>query len=180
MRTPDTGGVPTIAQNSPFKQTAFVVRDLEASAAAFWTHFRMGPWTGWTITPEMVRDAHYRGRHARFSFRHALAWRDGVQFELVQPLEGESLFSEHLNARGEGLHHIGMYVTDIDTACAEMEARGFRAVQGAAGFGAEGDGQFCYFETDDPICSIVELVQPPATRRPPTFSFPGPDEGRAA
>ncbi len=175
----DDLGELTIAQASPFKQTAFVVRDLEASAAAFWRHFRMGPWTGWTLTPNLVRDAHYRGRPGQFSFRHAFAWRDGVQFELVQPLEGESLFSEHLETRGEGLHHIGMYVQDIDRACAQMEARGFRPVQGAAGFGANGDGRFCYFETDDPICSFVELVQAPSVRRPASFVYPKPEEQSA-
>lgn len=173
MSSSQTGPL-TIAQQHAFKQTAFVVRDLEKSVQAYWDHFRIGPWTGWDITPEIVRDAHYRGKPANFSFRHALAWKDGVQFELVQPVSGDSLFSEHLEQHGEGLHHIGMYVTEIEKARAEMEARGFRAVQGASGFGAEGDGQFCYFETDDPICTVVELVEPPAVRRPPTFTFEVP------
>lgn len=171
---PDPTSQLTLPQVGNFKQTAFVVRDLEASAAAFWEHFRIGPWTGWTITPDVVRKAHFRGQPGRFSFRHALAWKDGAQYELVQPLDGESLFAEHLAQHGEGLHHIGMYVPDIVVARAQMEARGFRAVQGAAGFGADGDGCFCYFETDAPIRTIVELIQAPTGRRPPSFSFPTP------
>jgi len=167
----------TIAQNSPFKQTAFVVRDLQASAAAFWTHFHMGPWTGWTITPDVVRDAHYRGEPGQFSFHHPLAWRDGVEFELVQPIAGDSIFAEHLERHGEGQHHIGAYVDDIAMAIGQMQERGFRPVQGASGFGAEGDGQFCYFETDDPICTTVELISPPKVRRPPTFTFDPSQEG---
>ena len=167
----------TVPQASDFKQTAFVVRDIDASMAAFWRHFRMGPWNGWTITPDRVRDAHYRGQPADFGFRHALAWRGDVQFELVQPLSGPSIFAEHLETRGEGLHHIGMYVPDIARARVEMEARGFVAVQGASGFGADGSGQFCYFETDDPICAFVELIDAPKERRPPDFVFPAPDQG---
>ncbi len=172
MSLQDAEAALTIPQSSGFKQTAFVVRDLEASTAAYWRHFRMGPWTGWTITPERVATAHYRGKPARFSFRHALAWRGDVQFELVQPLEGPSIFAEHLDAKGEGLHHIGMYVPDIAKGKADMEASGFTAVQGATGFGADGSGEFCYFETDDPICAFVELIAAPGARRPPDFTFP--------
>ena len=161
-----------LVQAASFKQTAFVVRDIEASAAAFWDEFRIGPWTGWTLTPDLFRNSHFRGAPGQFSFRHALAWKDGAQFELVQPLAGDSLFSEHLERHGEGLHHIGMYVADIAAARSQMEARGFRAVQGASGFGADGDGCFCYFETDRPIHTIVEIIQAPQGRRPAHFVYP--------
>ena len=54
----------------------------------------------------------YQGSATEFSFRHALAWQNGVQFELVQPLAGPSIFVDHLKQHGPGLHHIGAYVPD--------------------------------------------------------------------
>ena len=85
---------------------------------------------------------HYRGEPGRFSFRHALAWKDGVQMELVQPLDGRSIFADHLERHGDGLHHLGIYVPDQPKAVAELKAAGFRALQGARGFGARGCGTF--------------------------------------
>ena len=52
------------------------------------------------------------GRKVDFSFRHAFAWQGELQFELIQPLAGPSIFADHLETRGEGLHHLGKFVDD--------------------------------------------------------------------
>jgi catechol 2,3-dioxygenase-like lactoylglutathione lyase family enzyme len=171
-----TGDVPQApllqCQLHPIRQTALVVQDLAAACRFWWQTCRLGPWTGYLWTPAIMSDMHLRGQPARFSFRNAFAWRDGAQMELIEPLGGGSLFAEHLARHGPGLHHLGIYVTDIVQGRTEMEAQGFRAVQGAAGFGADGDGCFCYFESDRPGSTLIELIQAPATRRAPAFVFP--------
>jgi methylmalonyl-CoA/ethylmalonyl-CoA epimerase len=164
--------IATLVQQHGIKQIALVVRDLDASVRAYWDLLRVGPWTSYTLTPEILKDMHYRGEPGRFSFRHALAWKDGVQMELIQPLDGRSIFADHLERHGDGLHHVGIYVPDQPKAVAELKAAGFRALQGARGFGARGDGAFTYFETDHPLCAIVEVIGAPAERRTPTFVYP--------
>lgn len=162
----------TLAQSHGIKQIALIVRDLDRSVRAYWDLLRIGPWTGYTMTPEILKDMRYRGQPASFSFRHAFAWKDGVQMELIQPLEGQSLFADHLAEHGEGLHHVGIFVPDHAKAVAELESQGFKPLQSARGFGAEGDGAFAYFEIDQGIATIVELIQPPKVRRPPAFVYP--------
>jgi len=54
----------------------------------------------------------------------------------------------------------------------ELEAEGFRCLQSARGFGAEGDGAFAYFETDHPLATIVEVIGAPEVRREPAFVYP--------
>ena len=165
----------TLVQQHGIKQIALVVRDLDASVRAYWDLLRMGPWTSYTLTPDILQDMHYRGEPGNFSFRHALAWKDGVQMELIQPLSGRSLFDDHLKERGEGLHHVGIYVPDQPKAVSELTAAGFRPLQGARGFGATGDGAFDYFETDHPLCTIIEVIGAPSERRTPSFVYP-PDQ----
>jgi catechol 2,3-dioxygenase-like lactoylglutathione lyase family enzyme len=164
--------IATLVQQHGIKQIALVVEDLDASVRAYWDLLRMGPWTSYTLTPEILKDMHYRGAPGRFSFRHALAWKDNVQMELIQPLDGDSIFADHLKRHGPGLHHVGIYVPDQPRAVAELKAAGFRPLQGARGFGAEGDGAFDYFETDHPLATIVEVIGAPKVRRTPAFVYP--------
>jgi methylmalonyl-CoA/ethylmalonyl-CoA epimerase len=113
----------------------------------------------------------YGGDEVEFSFRHALAWQGELQFELIQPLSGPSIFADHLEAHGEGQHHIGKYVPDHGRAVAEALGAGFVPLQSARGFGAEGDGAFAYFQHPD-LPVIVELIQAPRVRIEPEFVYP--------
>lgn len=172
MDTSIPAGVMTLAQQHGIKQVALVVRDLEASVRAYWELLRIGPWTAFTYDPSFLRDMRYHGKEARFGLRHALAWREGVQLELVQPLEGPSIFQDHLDAHGEGLHHLGIYVPDHASAVRELEGQGFQPLQQASGFGRDGDGAFAYFACPLPLAAIVELIGAPSARRDPDFVYP--------
>lgn len=116
------------------------------------------------------------GKPARFSLRHALAWKEGQQFELVQPLHGPSIFADHLREHGEGFHHIGIYVPDHAKAVAEILEAGFTCLQSAKGFGATGDGAFAYFSSPLLPAAIVELIGAPSVRRQPLFVYPPPED----
>jgi len=94
-----------------------------------------------------------------------------MQFELVQPLGGPSIFADHLAEHGEGLHHIGKYVPDHARAVAEAVGAGFVPLQSARGFGAGGDGAFAYFQAPG-VPVIIELIDAPAVRIEPEFVYP--------
>lgn len=159
------------------RQIALVVEDLEASVRAYSTLLGVGPWTAYELGPAVLEDMSYRGRPAEFAFRHALAWSGQTQVELVEPMWGPSIFADHLEQHGPGLHHLGIIVDDHAELVRGFEKSGHRVLQSARGFGAEGDGAFCYFEFDHPIAAIVELISPPRVRRPPLFVYPGPEGG---
>jgi methylmalonyl-CoA/ethylmalonyl-CoA epimerase len=155
----------------PYTQVASIVRDLDQAVRA-WTHeLGIGPWTGYRLAPPRLQETRYRGEAVEFSLRHAFAWKGDVQFELVQPLEGPSIFAEHLEAHGEGLHHLGKFVTDHAGAVAHALAAGFVPLQSASGYGAEGDGAFAYFEHPS-AALIIELIEPPRVRIEPEFVYP--------
>ncbi len=159
-------------ENFPqFAQIAFVVEDLDAAVREFHRNFGIGLWTAWSLGPGTLKDMIYQGSATEFSFRHALAWQNGVQFELVQPLAGPSIFVDHLKQHGPGLHHIGAYVPDHAAAVLAAKNEGYEPLQSARGFGAEGDGAFAYF-TAPGIPGIVELIEAPRVRIPPDFVYP--------
>lgn len=172
-QTVQPGGVANVL-GFPIKQVAMVVRDLDAAVRAYWKRFGVGPWTSYTLEPPKLKNMTYHGEPAEFSLRHALAWSGDVQLELVQPLEGPSIFTDHLDAHGEGQHHLGIYVDDHPAAMRSLEDNGFRFLQGASGFGANGDGAFAYFESDEPFSTIIEVIEAPAVRVEPAFVYPSP------
>jgi methylmalonyl-CoA/ethylmalonyl-CoA epimerase len=155
----------------PFKQCAMIVHDLDA-AVRHWTEtLAIGPWTGYRLEAPRLIEMRYRGAEVEFAFRHAFAWQGELQFELIQPLAGPSIFSDHLAMHGEGLHHLGKYVPDHAAAVAQALASGFEPLQSARGFGAEGDGAFAYFQHPD-VALVIELIEAPRVRIEPEFIYP--------
>jgi len=154
----------------PFHQVAYTVEDLDA-AVRDWTDLcDVGPWSVWTMGPDVLADMHYQGEPAEFAIRHALAWSGEMQIELVQPLSGPSIFADQLAASGPGLNHVGRLVDDRAAERTALIARGFRAVQGAT-FGASRDGRFEYFAAPDGT-HVIELIQPPSERFAPDYIHP--------
>jgi methylmalonyl-CoA/ethylmalonyl-CoA epimerase len=155
----------------PIKQCAVVVHDLDDAVRRWSERLRIGPWTAYRLDSTRLKEMRYHGEDVEFSLRHALAWQGDLQFELVQPLDGPSIFADHLETYGEGLHHVGKYVPDHPAAVARALADGFTPLQSARGFGAEGDGAFVYFRAPD-IPMIIELIEAPRVRIEPEFIYP--------
>lgn len=160
---------------APFKQVAIVVRDLDAAVRSWSQRLGVGPWTAYRLAAPRLRDCIYRGEAVDFSLRHALAWSGDVQFELVQPVSGPTIFDEHLARHGEGMHHVGRYVTDHPAAVREALSAGYEPLQSARGFGAEGDGAFAYFAPPAVDGVVVELISAPRVRVEPEFVYPAPE-----
>ena len=154
-----------------FKQVALVVHDLDEAVRRWAVGLGIAPWTAYRLDPTRLKEMRYHGKEVAFSFRHALAWQGELQFELIQPLDGPSIFADHLERHGEGLHHVGTFVDDHPAAVAELLGRGFIPLQSARGHGAEGDGAFAYFRLPGAEV-IVELIAAPRVRIEPEFVYP--------
>src|SRR5262245_10595958 len=63
------------------------------------------PWYVYAYTPPFL-DGELRGQPAEFTYLGAEVQAGPVWFELLQPLEGRSLYTEFLEEKGEGLHHV--------------------------------------------------------------------------
>ena len=97
-------------------QLGFVVRDTDETARYYEEVFGLGPWA---IMEGETTDCTNRGEPVTIRGKIGVAQVGAVQFELIQIMEGESIHSEFLQERGEGLHHVGFYVRDLE---ARLEA----------------------------------------------------------
>jgi hypothetical protein len=95
----------------------------------------------------------------------------GSRVELVQPIDGPSIYTTFLERRGPGLHHIGYYVPALEPAREQFRARGFEEVMMGGGHGVDGDGAFVFYDFTADFGSYVELISPPARRFPAHFEI---------
>jgi hypothetical protein len=100
-----------------------------------------------TFGPDRLRGLAIRGRGQPHATRLALASGGRIDYERIQPLDGPSLDAEHLERCGEGLHHLGSSVDDLEAAIAAMAGRGYAVLQAGARVGDSGDGADAYFDT---------------------------------
>ena len=97
----------------------------------------------------------FSGSSAGFRLRFAVALIGLSSIELIQPVSGLTIYSEQLKNRGPGIHHIGVYVPDLETSGQGLKQRGYQPLmQGQI----QGLGRFAYFEAPD-MHLIIELLQ---------------------
>jgi catechol 2,3-dioxygenase-like lactoylglutathione lyase family enzyme len=135
-------------------QVAMVVKDVEATARHYWEDLGIGPWNFYTLDPANTPQMTLRGIPVAHSFRAAIAKLGDVALELIQPLDGESLYAEHLATHGEGLHHIALQVDDFEAAKIHLRSKGYAEVQAGRSLGV---ASYVYFDTDKRLACITEF-----------------------
>jgi methylmalonyl-CoA/ethylmalonyl-CoA epimerase len=154
------------------EQVAFVTDDLDETARQLSAAFGLGPWDGYIYTGSYLPNRVYRGKPGRFVSR-TCGCRSNPMVEIIQPIEGPSIFTEFLEKHGPGLHHVAYFVKSLDAVREHMRKLGIAEVQGGGGHGMDGDGQFAFFEMPGPVGLYVEIVEPPKRRHPAHFTLPG-------
>lgn len=93
--------------------------------------------------------------HASARLKVGLVNLGGVQLELIQVVEGESIHSRFIRERGEGLHHLGFFVKDIENAIKKFEEKGFNVTERGEVLGVK----YAYLDTDKVLGFVIELIQ---------------------
>ncbi|MER3399109.1 MAG: methylmalonyl-CoA epimerase [Chloroflexota bacterium] len=159
-------------QLSRIDQVGLVVRDLAAVILTFWERLGIGPWQIYTYGPPLVKEMTYRGRRQDYRMRVAFTMLGPLMLEVIEPIEGLSIYHEFLESGREGLHHVAMYVDDFEETVAALERLGYPVIQSGRGYGLQGDGAYAYLDTAADLGLILEVAQAPKVRMPPEAVFP--------
>ncbi len=158
------------------EQVCIVVRDLDKTMESMWNTFGIGPWDINIRDADSMSDMTYHGKPARFGFKIARTRNKlgGFEIELVEPIEGDNIYSDFLREYGEGIHHLGWYVVDSLGALAKttrtLEKAGFPCIMS----GRSRRGVFAHFDTTKVLHTILEVVwrDPSISPPPPMRVFP--------
>lgn len=89
-------------------QVSLVVRDLHTTMEAYHKIFGWGPWDVFEHVPPTHHDTEFRGESIRYTLLGAETMVGELNFELLQPLEGENIWTEYLEKHGEGIASIAV------------------------------------------------------------------------
>lgn len=92
--------------------------------------------------------AGYRGKRAFFNI-------GPVAIELIELVDGKTIHEPFLKEKGEGLHHIGFEVENLQQSIKDAEKRGLKVTQSF--FREDGSG-FAYLDSDKVGGIIFELI----------------------
>jgi hypothetical protein len=139
-----------------FFQVAFVTRDLDRFLQTLSDDLDdLGVDRFFVIRDAQVTDQTYRNRPCDARQDLAFGYAGTLQFEVIQPLSGESSYSEFLSARPEGgLHHTGILVDDYDEAVSELSRAGTKIQTGQVG-----ETRFAYFDLVGTLGEYIEVLQ---------------------
>ena len=162
--------------NNGVAQVAIIVEDLDRAVENYWKLFGIGPWHIYTYGKPLVKEMTYGGEPADYKMRVALSYLGSTRIELIEMMEGQTVYADFVEAHGYGVHHFGVLVEDMEEALAEAEAAGLRMTMDGAGFGLVGDGHYAYLDTENEIGVTIELIERPEGRRPPERVYPPEDD----
>ena len=146
-------------------EISIVVRNLEESMEQFRTIFG---WAPYAVKEDKPRNFNLRGQIVKqATMKYALYHAGPVRFELIEPVDGDSVYAEFLEKRGPGVQHIGIRVSDRDQELALLKEKGIRVLQSMELPFL--DFKMAYLDTMGQIGVSLELVESPHTPAEPEF-----------
>jgi methylmalonyl-CoA/ethylmalonyl-CoA epimerase len=144
-----------------------VVKDLQKAMKRYWDIFGIGPWQVIIFQPPFLSNTTVRGKSEAYTMKVAIAQVGNLQWELIQPLTGPSVYKEFLEQKGEGVHHVAFEVEDYDHAVAALKKHGIGIITSGI---AKGLGSYAYMDTGKDLGTIAEI-----NKKPAKFEWPMPD-----
>lgn len=126
-------------------QVSYAVKDIDAAVRAWSSIYGMGPWT---FQENGGMDV--KGRP--WKIRMAFTYTGSMQVELVQCVAGRIFQSRFLDTWGEGLHHLGFYVDDVDATVKHLVSKGAKLL-------IHDPGNFAYLDAGGPGGAIFEFMR---------------------
>ena len=153
-----------MSQESPAKvkvreitQVNLVVKDLQKTAQNYWNILGIGPWDIYNLRAPVISEVLYHGKSTQFSMKLGVAMVGGVRLGLIEPISGDSLYSDFLAEYGEGPHNLHFPTDNVDEITQIMSQEGFPPLMS----GRIGDGAFAYYDTADVLKTIWGAFRPP-------------------
>lgn len=156
-------------------QVCIVVPDLDKAVKNFYHTFGIGPWHFYTYGKPLVKRMTRNGEPTEYKMKVALSYFGTMRLELIEPLEGDTVYKEFVEKHGYGVHHLGILTDNMQESIKKAEDAGIKMTMDGAGFGPDDDGHYAYLNTEDLISTTLELIERPKKRNPPEKKYP-PEE----
>jgi methylmalonyl-CoA/ethylmalonyl-CoA epimerase len=136
-------------------KVSIVTRDVDATVRGYREQMGVDGWTITTLEDPVLHNASNQGKAYRT--RVAQTVLNGTVLELVQPLEGASVYAEHLDKYGEGICALGVTTNgeSWEKTLAQFAKTGCSVLQWGEW---QGKYRFAMLDTVPRLCTLVEVL----------------------
>lgn len=161
-----------LGRSLEISQIAVVVNDLEKTMEQYTKLLGWGPWNVYRHEPPRLHDTVVRGETVEYTMLGAETHVGDMGFELLQPLDGPSIYKDWLEQHGEGLHHMAVMLHDFDES-SQLKQR-FAEVGASVLMGGRiGETiEFYYLDTEPTLKLILESGSGHAIDLVPDYVYP--------
>jgi methylmalonyl-CoA/ethylmalonyl-CoA epimerase len=136
-------------------QVAVAVENLETAIEAWSTFLGREPSKTLVTGPQEEWKTEYRGAPSDARCKLAIYDLGECQVELMEPVGGPSVWADHLEQKGPGVHHIGFRVEGMKEGVRFCDALGMPLLQS----GEFGNGRYAYFDSEAQLGTMLELLE---------------------
>jgi methylmalonyl-CoA/ethylmalonyl-CoA epimerase len=153
-------------------QVAVVCEDLQKTMEQYTKLLGWGPWNVYRHEPPRLHDTELRGKPTDYTMLGAETRVGEMGFELLQPIEGPSIYKEWLEQRGEGLHHVAVMLHDFDES-AQLKQNFAQIGSRVVMAGRIGETiEFYYLDTEPSLKIVLESGSGHAIDLVPDYVYP--------
>ncbi|MEA5565011.1 VOC family protein [Anabaena sp. UHCC 0399] len=91
---------------SKINQVCIVTNNFDETIHKLSKYLGIGPFKCWYHKPPRLFNTKVYGKEVHWTMKVAIAWIGNIQLEVIEPLEGTTLYSQYLQTNGEGVEHI--------------------------------------------------------------------------
>jgi methylmalonyl-CoA/ethylmalonyl-CoA epimerase len=154
-------------------QISLVVRDLDTTMAAYTEALGWGPWKVYDHVPPTHHSCHLRGEEVEYTMRGAEVMVGDMNFELLQPVSGPSVWQEHLDTKGEGIASIAVMFETADESERCKSAFAEHGVGLLTGARIGDHIEYYYLDTEERFKCLIESGSGHALDfMPPAYVYP--------
>jgi len=139
-------------RNLELFQLGYVYKDIEKQAKIMESVYGVSEFT--VFDPVKLR-INYRGVKTKITVRGAFGQYNKTQLELIQLIEGDSIYKEFLDQGREGLHHVLYVVDNLKAVINKYKEAGIEVIQS----GRIMTSSYAYMDTEEKLGIIVEFGQ---------------------
>jgi catechol 2,3-dioxygenase-like lactoylglutathione lyase family enzyme len=144
MHTSHDLGTKTIAH------VALIVNDIERTTRNYAEIFG--------IEPPKVRlgvSPEYMGKPTDGKAKMAFIKLENISLEFFEPVGGPSAWKDFLDTKGEGIHHFGFYIKELEDHVDFFESKGMPVIQSGGGDW----GKYRYVNATSALATMIELLE---------------------
>ena len=105
---------------------------------------------------DLPPDVIYKGKPSPYTMKVTFGKMGPVRLEMVQVVKGQCIYTDFIKKHGEGIHHLGFEVEDLDKEVANAKSQGLKLICYLKMMGIMAFAHFDAAKTDG---VRIELVQ---------------------